>query len=80
MEEKGNHQGSNASAAGVYKLPGEPAIVINGVPNIIPSYSTIPLRNASSTVEETRTAMGLGEWLKEGKFESGLWEGITQVQ
>ena len=31
MEDKGIKQESNASAAGVCEVPGEPAIVINGV-------------------------------------------------
>ncbi|XP_027352594.1 dirigent protein 17-like [Abrus precatorius] len=64
MEGNGNKQeSSNASATGVYELPGEPAIVINGVPDIIPGASTIPPSNASSTVQ-THWPFGLGEWFE----------------
>ncbi|XP_061366667.1 dirigent protein 17-like [Gastrolobium bilobum] len=77
MEEKGNQQESNASAAGVYELHGEPAIVINGVPDIIPSNSTIPFRNDSTV--KTHFPSDLGEWLEgrevrkwfEGSYYSG---------
>ncbi|KAJ1397858.1 dirigent protein 17-like [Sesbania bispinosa] len=62
MEDKGIKQESNASAAGVYELPGEPAVVINGVPNILSGGNTT-LRNASSTAE-THGPSSLGEWLE----------------
>ncbi|KAJ1443871.1 dirigent protein 17-like [Sesbania bispinosa] len=63
MEDKGVKQESNASSAGVYELPGEPAVVINGVPNILSGCGTTPPRNASSTVE-TYGPSSLGEWLE----------------
>ncbi|KAG5055502.1 hypothetical protein JHK85_008012 [Glycine max] len=59
----GHSQQSNASAAGVYELPGEPAIVINGVPDIIPGGCTIAPGNASSKVE-MHAPSGLGEWFE----------------
>ncbi|KAK7337007.1 hypothetical protein VNO77_17563 [Canavalia gladiata] len=82
MEGKGNKHESNASAAGVYELPGEPAIVINGVPDIIPGDGTIPPRDASSTVQ-THWPLGLGEWFEGrevrkwfmGRYYSGM---VTQ--
>ncbi|XP_004493922.1 dirigent protein 17 isoform X2 [Cicer arietinum] len=61
MEENGNKQESNASATGVYELPGEPAVVINGVPEIVPGCSAVPSGNASSIVG-THGNLGLGEW------------------
>ncbi|QCE08850.1 hypothetical protein DEO72_LG10g68 [Vigna unguiculata] len=63
MEDKGIKQESNTSAAGVYEVPGEPAIVIDGVPDIIPSDCSIVLRDAPSKVE-TNVASGLGEWFE----------------
>lgn len=60
--DKGNKQESNKSATGVYELPGESAILINGVPEIVPGGSTVvPSRDASSVVE-THGNLGLGEW------------------
>lgn len=63
MEDKGIKRESNASTADVYELPGEPAIVINGVPGIIPSDCAITPRNASSK-DETHMPSGLGEWFE----------------
>lgn len=63
MEDKGIKQESDTSAAGVYELPGEPAIVINGVPEAIPSDCSIALRDAPSKVE-TNVPSGLGEWFE----------------
>lgn len=51
MEDKGNQQEPNASSAAVYKVPGEPAVVINGVPDITPGGSTTPPPNPLSIVE-----------------------------
>ena len=60
-EEKGNKQESNASArTRVYEIPGEPAVVINGVPEIDPSSSIVPLGNALGNV---KAKGNLGEWL-----------------
>lgn len=63
MESGGSQQESNTSATTVFELPGEPAIVINGVPDIIPSNSTLALCNTSSTVEAP-VHSSLGEWLE----------------
>lgn len=63
MEGGGSQQKSNASATAVFELPGEPAIVINGVPNIIPSDSATALCKASSTVQ-TPGHSRFGEWLE----------------
>ncbi|TKY62209.1 Dirigent protein 17 [Spatholobus suberectus] len=79
MEDKGIKQESDALAAGVYELPGEPAIVINGVPDIIPGDGTIAPHNASSKVE-THVPSGLGEWFEGrevqkwfmGRYYSGI--------
>jgi hypothetical protein len=60
-EEKGNKQEWNASATGVYEIPGEPAVVINGVPEIVPGSCSGPSVDALS-INETRGNMGLGEW------------------
>ncbi|KAI4349233.1 hypothetical protein L6164_009850 [Bauhinia variegata] len=73
MEGVKNQQQSNASVARVFELPGEPAIVINGVPDIIPSGSTIPFHNASSTVI-TQGNSNFGEWL-EGREVLKLYRG-----
>ncbi|XP_020212664.1 dirigent protein 17 [Cajanus cajan] len=79
MEDKGIKQESNASAAGIHELPGEPAIVINGVPDIIPSDCTVAPHNASCKVE-THVPSGLGEWFEGrevrkwfmGRYYSGI--------
>lgn len=63
MDEKGKQQESNASASVFYDLPGEPAVVINGTPDIIPIDSTIPPHNASSAAG-MRGPSGLGELLE----------------
>ncbi|KAG4916285.1 hypothetical protein JHK87_053842 [Glycine soja] len=65
MEDKGIKQESNASAAGVCEVPGEPAIVINGVPDIIPSDCTVaPTPHKSSGKVEMHAPSGLGEWFE----------------
>ncbi|CAJ1895879.1 unnamed protein product [Sphenostylis stenocarpa] len=62
-EDKGIKQESSNSATEVYELPGEPAIVINGVPDIIPGDCSIASRGAPSKVE-THVLSGLGEWFE----------------
>lgn len=63
MEGGRSLQKSNSSATAVFELPGEPAIVINGVPDVVPSDSVTTLCKASSTVE-TSWYSGFGEWLE----------------
>lgn len=63
MEGKGIKQESNSSAVGVYEVAGEPAIVINGVPDIIPSDCSIALRDGTSKFE-INVGSGLGEWFE----------------
>lgn len=63
MDGGGSQQKSDASATAVFELPGEPAIIINGMPDIIPSESTPALHKTSSTVEAP-VHSGLGEWLE----------------
>jgi len=60
--DKGNKQESNAFATGIYEIPGESAIVINGAPAIVPDGSgVVPSRDASSAVE-THGNLDLGDW------------------
>ncbi|CAK8543771.1 unnamed protein product [Lathyrus sativus] len=62
MEEgKGKKQESNASATEVYAVPGEPAVVINGVPEIVGASSIVPSCDALSVFEKDGN-MGLGDW------------------
>lgn len=65
MENTENQQELNSSAAKVYELPGETAIVINGVPEIPGDCDggggASPLLKASSSVE-TNLNSSLGEW------------------
>ena len=63
MEGIGHKPGSNTSAARIFELPGEPAIVINGVPEITSSNSNTAVCNASSVIETQRKS-GFGEWLE----------------
>jgi len=61
--DKGNMQESNAFATGIYEIPGESALVINGVPATVPNGSgAVPSRDASSAVE-TQENLGLGDWI-----------------
>ncbi|KAK9289504.1 hypothetical protein L1049_007659 [Liquidambar formosana] len=48
---------------GVYELSGEPAIVINGVPNVPPSDGTLVLCETASGAESHRNT-GFGAWLE----------------
>lgn len=59
MENTENQKDLNASATRVYQLPGEPAIVINGVPDC--GGGAAPCLNAAATVE-TNLNSGFGEW------------------
>jgi len=67
MEEEGkeeNKEGSNSSAARVYDFPGEPAIVIDGVPEIVSgsSSSAVPSSSNALSIVEPHRSLGLGEW------------------
>lgn len=74
MDDKGNQKEPNGSRAGVYELPGEPAVVINGVPDITSCDST-----TSAPIAETHGPSALGEWFEGrevrkwfmGRFYSG---------
>jgi hypothetical protein len=59
--DKGNKQESNAFATGIYEIPGETAIIINGVPAIVPGSGVVPSRDASNVVE-THGNLDLGDW------------------
>lgn len=63
-EDKGNQPELNPSAVGVYELPGEPAIVINGVPDIVSNCSIVPSSSNASDTVETHGHFGLGEWFE----------------
>ncbi|KAK7284250.1 hypothetical protein RJT34_18992 [Clitoria ternatea] len=63
MEGKLNLQESNTLAVGVYEIPGESAVMINGVPDVISIDNTIPPCNASNNFE-TKWPNGLGECFK----------------
>nr|AFK37445.1 unknown [Medicago truncatula] len=59
-----NKEGSNSSAARVYDFPGEPAIVIDGVPEIVSgsSSSAVPSSSNALSIVEPHRKLGLGEW------------------
>ncbi|KAK4777098.1 hypothetical protein SAY86_005786 [Trapa natans] len=68
---------SISSSAMVYHLPGEPAVVINGVPGSVPEDE--PPGPSDPTVEAAAAAMpranpGLGGWM-EGRGVQKLFEG-----
>ncbi|XVE76278.1 hypothetical protein DITRI_Ditri12bG0159200 [Diplodiscus trichospermus] len=48
----------------VYQLPGEPAVVINGVPEINPNCNTLVLSNVNKEDVESQKDQGCGEWLE----------------
>ncbi|KAJ4704795.1 Dirigent protein 17-like [Melia azedarach] len=54
---------SESSAIGVFELPGEPAVVINGVPDISPIDNAIVLSNTVNDAESPGDS-GFGEWLE----------------
>lgn len=57
----------------VFEIVGEPAIVINGVPNFSPSSVTSIIMNKGSALEANKDP-GFGEWL-EGREVKRLFEG-----
>lgn len=73
MDSKSKRQESEALPTGVFELPGEPAIVINGLPEISPGDSSHVLSSTVSDAELQRdTSQGteflgntvFGEWLE----------------
>ncbi|KAK9193125.1 hypothetical protein WN944_003822 [Citrus x changshan-huyou] len=54
---------SESSLTGVFELPGEPAVVINGVPEMPSIDNAIVLSNSASDAESPGDA-GFGEWLE----------------
>lgn len=71
MKNAGKEQESESSLTEVFKLSGEPAIVINGVPDVFPSDSIPVLCNTASDAEINRNT-GFGEWL-EGRMVQKLF-------
>lgn len=63
----------DASSARVSEIPGEPAIIINGVPDVCPSNDTSSPCNAI-TLAESDGEKGFGEWL-EGREVQKLFGG-----
>lgn len=73
MDNTSREPESEALPKGVFELQGEPAIVINGVPDISPSGSTLVLSSTVSDAEpygntsvhtEFLGNSGLGEWVE----------------
>uniref|UniRef100_A0A7N0VD90 PTM/DIR17-like Tudor domain-containing protein n=1 Tax=Kalanchoe fedtschenkoi TaxID=63787 RepID=A0A7N0VD90_KALFE len=64
-----------ALPAGVFDLPGEPAIVINGVPDLISKEGTTAPADVS-TVQEPPRDPGFGKWL-EGREVRKLFNGVV---
>ncbi|XP_062167175.1 dirigent protein 17-like [Alnus glutinosa] len=63
MENTGTEQELGSSSTEVFKLPGEPAILINGVPDISPCDSTPVLCNTVNDAELSGNTV-FGEWLE----------------
>lgn len=68
-----NEHEIDASSARVSEIPGEPAIIINGVPDVCPSNDTSSPCNAI-TLAESNGEKGFGEWL-EGREVQKLFGG-----
>uniref|UniRef100_A0A2P2PN21 PTM/DIR17-like Tudor domain-containing protein n=1 Tax=Rhizophora mucronata TaxID=61149 RepID=A0A2P2PN21_RHIMU len=70
---------SGSLPTGVFQLPGEPAIVINGVPDVSPSDSTTQVLTSSLTDSEFQGSTirnseflcnaGFGDWLEGRKVQ-----------
>lgn len=73
MENASKERETDASLTGVWEIPGEPAIIINGVPDVCPSNDTSAPCNAI-TVPEPNGEKVLGEWL-EGREVRKLFGG-----
>ncbi|PSR98215.1 Dirigent protein [Actinidia chinensis var. chinensis] len=63
MENMGKEDESESLPTGVFELPGEPAIVINGVPPLPPNNGTLVPCDVASDAESNKIT-GFGEWLK----------------
>lgn len=63
MENKGLEQESESLSTSVVKLPGEPAIVINGVPEISKTDSALVLSDTVNDADLKRSTV-FGEWLE----------------
>ncbi|KAJ7972477.1 dirigent protein 17-like [Quillaja saponaria] len=63
MESTGIEEDPKSLPTRVFELRGEPAIVINGVPDISQTDSTLVLCNSSSRADSQRNS-GFGEWLE----------------
>lgn len=59
--DKGNKQESDAFATGIYEIPGETAVVINGAPVVPDGSGAVPSRDVSSVIE-THGNLDLGDW------------------
>lgn len=53
----------DSSSTGVFEIPGEPAIVINGVPDVCLINDTFAPSNATAVAESDENK-GFGEWLE----------------
>ncbi|KAM3736873.1 hypothetical protein ACB098_09G014900 [Castanea mollissima] len=71
MENTSTEQEPESSSTGIFKLPGEPAIVINGVPNVSAIDSTPVLSNTVNDAERNRNT-AFGDWL-EGRVVQKLF-------
>ncbi|KAK9985399.1 hypothetical protein SO802_030350 [Lithocarpus litseifolius] len=71
MENTSTEQEPESSSTGIFKLPGEPAIVINGVPNVSAIDSTPVLGNTVNDAERNRNT-SFGDWL-EGRVVQKLF-------
>ena len=61
MEKKSEESESESA---VYELPGEPAVVINGVPEVNPNCNTLVLSNVNKEDGDSQKDKGCGEWLE----------------
>ncbi|GLT79284.1 hypothetical protein SLA2020_507770 [Shorea laevis] len=52
-----------SSSTGIFELPGEPAVVINGVPEASPSFNVLALSDVKIDAESHEDT-GCGEWLE----------------
>ena len=71
MENTSTEQEPESSSTGIFKLPGEPAIVINGVPNVSAIDSAPVLGNTVNDAERNRNTT-FGDWL-EGRVVQKLF-------
>ncbi|XP_065854898.1 dirigent protein 17-like [Euphorbia lathyris] len=69
---------SEFSLTGVFKLPGEPAVLINGVPDINQSGSSCVLANSSTDEEVQQKISGDAEFVGDTNF--GKWLEGREIQ